>query len=234
VNAALAPIYGVTAPGSGFTKVSLDPTQRAGILTQTAFLSAQADVNQDNPVRRGLAVFENLLCGEVNPPPAFVPSLPTTLSAGETTRQLFAMHASSACAQGCHTVFDPPGFAFENYDAVGAYRTTDNGTAVDATGTFITPGGCAAGEPCGSTITFKNAVDLVTQLAVNTETQWCAERNWYRYAAGRTETSAELGSLQIAYRAGAATPGFSLRDMLTSLVGSKAFLYRTPSPGEAL
>jgi hypothetical protein len=153
---------------------------------------------------------------------------------GETTRQLFQAHAGSACAQGCHTIFDPPGFAFENYDAIGSYRTTDNGSAVDATGTFVTPGGCAAGSPCGSTLTFKNGVDLVTQLSDSTEAQWCAERNWYRYAAGRPETPAELGSLQVAYRAGAATPGFSLRDMLTSLVTSKAFLYRTPSAGEPL
>jgi Protein of unknown function (DUF1592)/Protein of unknown function (DUF1588)/Protein of unknown function (DUF1595)/Protein of unknown function (DUF1587)/Protein of unknown function (DUF1585) len=234
VNAALAPIYGVTVKGTGFTKVPLDPTQRAGILTQSAFLSAQADVNADNPIRRGLAVYESLLCGAVHPPPAVVPSLPTSVPAGETTRQLFQAHAGSACAQGCHTIFDPPGFAFENYDAIGSFRTTDNGSPVDATGTFVTPGGCAAGDPCGSTLTFKNAVDLVTQLSESTEAQWCAERNWYRYASGRVETSAELGSLQIAYRAGAATPGFSLRDMLTNLVTSRAFLYRTPSPGEPL
>jgi hypothetical protein len=48
------------------------------------------------------------------------------------------------------------------------------------------------------------------------------------------ETAAELGSLQLAYRKGTGTPGFALRDMLSSLVASKAFTYRTPSPGEAL
>jgi hypothetical protein len=234
VNSATAPIYGVNVTSTGLSQVNLDPTQRAGVLTQLAFLSSQADVTQDNPVRRGLAVYENVLCGGVNPPPAVVPPLPTTIPAGQTTRQLFAAHASSACAQGCHTIFDPPGFAFENYDAVGAYRTTDNGSPVDATGSFVTPGGCAAGDPCGTTITFKNAVDLVTQLAGSSEVQWCAERNWYRYAAGRLESTSELGSLQLAYRAGTATPGFSIRDSLTSLLTSKAFLYRTPSPGEQL
>jgi Protein of unknown function (DUF1592)/Protein of unknown function (DUF1588)/Protein of unknown function (DUF1595)/Protein of unknown function (DUF1585)/Protein of unknown function (DUF1587) len=234
VNPDLAPIYGVTVKGTGFSKVQLDPTQRSGILTQLAFLNAQADVNQDNPVRRGLAVYVNLLCGAVNPPPDFVPSLPTTVIPGQTTRAKFLVHASSPCATGCHTIFDPPGFAFENYDAIGAYRTTDNGGVVDATGTMQTPGGCAAGDPCGSTISFKNAVDLVSQLSENTETAWCASRNWYRYASGRPETDSELGSLQLAYRAGEATAGFSLRDMLTSLVASKAFLYRTPSPGETL
>jgi hypothetical protein len=234
VNPALAPIYGVTVPGPGFSKVSLDATQRAGVLTQLAFLSSQADVNEDNPIRRGLAIYENLLCGAVNPPPDVIPPLPTTVPSGETTRQLFAAHASSACAAGCHTIFDPPGFSFENYDALGTYRTQDNGSAVDATGSFVTPGGCAAGDPCGTTVTFKNAVDLLTQLSTNTEAQWCAERQWYRYAAGRVETTAELGSLQLAFQSGSATPGFSIRDALTSLLTSKAFLYRTPSPGETL
>jgi len=234
VNSATAPIYGVTASGSGFTKVELNPAQRAGILTQSAFLSSESDVTMDNPVLRGLSVYVNLLCGAVNPPPAVVPGLPTTVMPGETTRQLFAAHAAATCAQGCHTIFDPPGFAFENYDAIGVFRTTDNGTPVDATGTMITPGGCAAGEPCGTTISFKNAVDLMNQLGVNSEAQWCTERQWYRYAAGRLETSAELGSLQRAYRKGADTAGFSVRDALTSIVGSEAFLYRTPSAGETL
>jgi hypothetical protein len=244
INSALAPIYGVTAPqGTGFSQVQLDPTKRAGILTQAAFLSTQADTTEDNPIRRGLGVFENLLCGSVLPPPDVIPPLPTTIAAGTTTRDLFAEHATVQPCVGCHAFFDPPGFAFENYDQVGTYRTTDNGSAVSSVGSFTTPGGCVAGvslttgvtyPPCGTKIAFQNAVDLVTQLSVLPEAQWCAERQWYRYASGRLETSAEQGSLQIAYRAGAATSGFSLRDSLTSLVTSEAFLYRTPSPGEVL
>jgi hypothetical protein len=236
INSALAPIYGVAAPtGAGFTQVQLNSTQRAGILTQAAFLASQADTTQDNPVRRGLSVYENMLCGAVNPPPNFVPGLPATIDAGTTTRDTFAVHAQLGSTCGaCHLIFDPPGFAFENYDAVGAYRTTDNGSPVDSTGNFITPGGCKAGDPCGTKITFQNAVDLSTQLAKLPEAQWCAERQWYRYAAGRQETVNESGSLQAAYQAGAAVPGFSLRDSLSALLTSTAFLYRTPSTGETL
>jgi hypothetical protein len=236
LNSTLAPIYGVPAPsGTGFQQVQLDPAQRAGILTQAAFLASQASESMDNPVRRGLAVYENLLCGAVNPPPAVVPSLSPTADAGVTTRGLIqeTVNANSTCA-ACHAIFDPAGFAFEHYDAVGAYRTTDNGSPVDSTGSFVTPGGCKAGDPCGTDLTFKNAVDLSTQLAALPEAQWCAERQWYRYAAGRLETPAESGSLQVAYQAGAAHPGFSLRDALTALLTSTAFLYRTPSAGETL
>jgi len=236
INSTLAPIYGVPAPsGTGFQQVQLNPAQRAGILTQAAFLASQADPGRDDPVLRGLAVYENMLCGAVNPPPAVMPPVAPTAPAGTTTRDLFEANAAlgPTCAS-CHAIFNPPGYAFENYDAVGAYRTVDNGSPVDSTGSFITPGGCQAGDPCGTNITFLNAVDLSTQLAALPEASWCAERQWYRYAAARLETVAESGSLQVAYQAGAATPAFSLRDSLTALLTSTAFLYRTPSPGEML
>jgi len=234
IDSALAPIYGVSAPsGTGFSQVQLNPAQRAGILTQTAFLASQADATRDDPFLRGLSVYENMLCGGLNPSPNLMPPLSMTLGA-VTTRDLFADAVVPSPCQECHAIFDPPGFAFENYDAVGAYRTTDNGSPVDATGSFITPGGCKAGDPCGTTITFKNAVDLSTQLAALPEAQWCAERQWYRYAAGRLESIAEAGSLQVAYQAGARTPGFSLRESMAALLSSVAFSYRTPSPGEML
>jgi hypothetical protein len=175
--------------------VQLNPAQRAGILTQAAFLASQADPGRDNPVHRGLAVYENVLCGAVDPPPAVMPPIPPTAAAGTTTRDLFQANADlgPTCAS-CHAIFNPPGFAFENYDAVGAYRTTDNGSPVDSMGSFLTPGGCKSGDPCGTNITFHNAVDLSTQLAALPEARWCAERQWYRYAAARLETVAESGS----------------------------------------
>jgi hypothetical protein len=224
-NQALAPIYGVTVTGNGFARVDLNPSQRAGILTQTAFLAANADPGADNPVRRGLAVYINVLCGQVDAPPPVVPELQPA-SASTTTRQRFAVHAEQACAAGCHTKFDPPGFAFENYDAIGAFRTTEAGQQVDASGTFRTPG--------GTEISFQNGVELSKKLAASDEAKWCVDRQWFRYMLGRMDSSAEQGSMEVAYRAGAATAGYSLRDMLFAMVGSKAFLYRAPSPGELL
>jgi hypothetical protein len=125
-------------------------------------------------------------------------------------------------------LFDPPGFAFENYDGMGMYRTTDNGQPVDATGTFTMP---AMG---GTTFKFTNAIDLAKQLAASSEAQTCIDRQWARYSLGRLESPAETGSLQAARAKGAAAPGFSIRDMLVTLLSSKAFLYRAPSDGEAI
>jgi hypothetical protein len=224
VNQDLAAIYGVTGPATGFAKVMLDPTQRGGIFTQTAFLASLANDVVDNPIYRGFSVYVKVLCGTINPPPANVP--PVNFITSGTTRQSFDAHGSSACAKGCHVYLDPPGFAFEHYDGIGQYRTTDNNLPVDSTGTFTTPG--------GTTITFVDAIDLAKQLAQSSEVQVCMDRQWTRYMMGRFETPAEEGSLELALNSASKTPGFSLRDMLTTLLTSKSFMYRAPSAGETL
>ena len=185
----------------------------------------------DNPIYRGIAVYTKALCGNVPPPPDNVPSV--NFISGGTTRQSYDAHGSSACARGCHALFDPPGFAFENYDGVGKYRTIDNGQPVDSTGTFKSPS-MATGLPGGVEFKFNNAVELFKQLAASSEAQSCVDRQWSRYILGRMETSADTGSLQAAYRTGAATAGFSMRDMLATLLASKAFMYRLPSDGEPI
>jgi hypothetical protein len=224
VNHDLGVIYGVAGPATGVAKVSLDPTKRGGIFTQTAFLAMLADEVHDSPINRGLSIYLKVLCGTVAPPPAVVPA--ANFTAMGTTRQSIEAHGAKACAQACHGLFDPPGFAFENYDAIGAYRTMDAGQMVDSTGTFVTPG--------NAMISFQNAIDLSKQLAASPEAQSCMDRQWTRYMLGREETMAEAGSMALAYQKGAATAGFSLRDMLTTLASSKAFMYRQPSLGETL
>jgi hypothetical protein len=219
VNRDLAQIYGVPTPAMPFGQVMLDPTERAGLFTQVAFLASFSLAGLDDPVHRGLSVYQKLLCGYV---PPLIGGAGLGALGTKTTRQAFDEHAR--CAVGCHTLFDPPGFAFESYDATGKFRTTDNGLPVDSTGTFVTP--------LGATLTFANAIDLMRQLAALPETAMCTERQWTRYMLGRMETTPDFGSLQIAYQKAAATPGFSLRDMLTSLVSSKAYLWRQPAPGE--
>ncbi len=222
VNKDLAAIYGVTPPATAFGKVMLDPSQRGGLFTQTAFLASFSYGQEDHPIYRGLSLYTKFLCGTVTPPNFMPPGVPMTNM--KTSRQTFDAHGNQMCAQMCHAVFDPPGFAFENYDGAGRFRMTDNGFPVDSTGSFATPG--------GTMLTFTNALDLMGKLAALPETALCAERQWTRYMLGRKETQAEVGSLQLAYQKGAATAGFSLRDMLTALVTSKAYMYRTLSPGE--
>jgi hypothetical protein len=224
INKDLGAIYGVAGPATGFAKVALDPTQRGGIFTQTAFLATLASDGADNPVYRGLSIYLKVLCGTIGSPPANVPAV--TFKANGTTRQSFDAHGNSGCAMACHGLFDPPGFAFEHYDGIGAYRTTEAGQPVDSTGTLLTPG--------RATIVFQSALDLSQQLADSPEAQSCVDRQWARYMLGRGETLADAGSLSVAYQKAMATPGFSVRDLMTTLIASKALMYRQPSPGEAL
>jgi hypothetical protein len=214
-------IYGpaVAAPGA---PLQLNPAERAGVLTQTAFLAANATATRTDPVARGVAIWQRLLCGpSVSSHPTFVPA---TADPTKTNRQIYAAQDSpSGCAE-CHQSFDPLGFAFENYNAIGAYQTTDSGQPIDASGDTVTPG--------GTKISFQNAIELVDALAANDEVKWCVTRQWFRFVLGRMEAPSDEGSMELAYRAGSAVPGFSIRQMLMSLVQTQDFRFRAPSPGE--
>jgi hypothetical protein len=229
-NQDIATLYGnTTVTSSDFARIDLDPSQRSGILTQTAFLASHAETDQDNPSARGLAVLAKLLCSSdaalAMPMQHGVSGLPP-LDPNQTTRQRWEAATQLACATGCHKGFDPAGFAFENYDAIGAYRTLEAGQNVDASGSFTTPG--------GATIRFQSAIDLSSSLAQSEEVKWCVNRQWLRYTLGRMESDAEQGSLERAYQKAGETAGYSLRDMVLSIVGSVAFRFRAPSDGEAL
>lgn len=222
VNQASAPLYGANASGMQLVKTDLNPAQRAGILTQTGFLAARGDATGSNPALRGITVFKKLLCGQLPPQPAVIPEVAAE-SANVSTRERFALHAQPACA-GCHIQFDAYGFAFENYDGVGQFRTMDGGKAVDASGNVTTPG--------GAQLKFTNAVEMAQQLAASDEVQWCMTRQWFRYMLGRPDAATEKGSMQLAYNKAKATPGFSLRDLIITKVKSVAFRSRLVQDGE--
>jgi len=221
---ALQGIYGAAAPSTG-ERIDLNPAQRAGILTQIAFLATNVLGTEPDPAERGFVVWQRLLCGTSNLTPSSHVPLPN-VAAGPTAtlrQTYFAQDSQSPCS-GCHSAFDPLGFAFGNYDAVGGYQTMDNGHLIDASGATVTPG--------GTKISFQNAVELVNALAASDEVKWCVTRQWFRFVLGRMESASDEGSMELAYRAGAAVPGFSLRQMLMSLVQTQTFRFRAPSPGE--
>ncbi len=222
-NSALGGLYGFAATGDSFVQVQLNPAERAGILTQGAFLATHATPSLTDPVKRGRVIWQGLLCG--NTPARLHPTddQPGPVDPMATNRDRYVRSSAASCAE-CHKFFDPLGFAFENYNAIGAYQTTDNGKPVNATGEALTPG--------GARIPFRNAIDLVKGLADSDEVKWCVTRQWFRHLLGRFESSADLGSLERAHRAAAAVPGFSIRDMLMTTVQTKAFRYRALSPGE--
>jgi hypothetical protein len=183
VDANLAPLYGLTAPASGFAQVKLESsTGRAGILGQAAVIAGQSQSDRTSPTRRGLFVLEYLRCA---PPPQVPQGVDTTvppLDANQTRRQQLLAHRQDPRCAGCHGAFDPYGLALEHFDAIGQYRATENGLAIDATGS-IGPND------------FDGEAQLGAVLRQDPVVMTCLLRNLYKYANGRAEDDQDLDQI---------------------------------------
>ena len=138
VNERLARHYGMpNVYGSHFRRVSLPDSSRRGLLGQGSILAATAYPTRTSPVLRGKWVLENLLGTPPPLPPPDVPSLEETTSDGAAVsmREAMEQHRSNPVCASCHRLMDPPGFALEQFDAVGRYRTRNEANApIDASG----------------------------------------------------------------------------------------------------
>jgi len=136
VNERLAKLYGIPGiEGRDFRRVSLDGTNRGGVLTQASVLTISSYPTRTSPVVRGKWVLENIFN---TPPPAPPPNVPALeQQAGGTNvsvRQKLEAHRSHAACAGCHSRMDPLGFGLENYDAMGRWRDTEGQLPIDASG----------------------------------------------------------------------------------------------------
>ncbi|HEX4406329.1 MAG TPA: DUF1592 domain-containing protein, partial [Polyangia bacterium] len=181
----VAQLYGAAAPDAT-GKVALDPTQRAGLLTQPGVLATFAEGDTTDPVHRGLFVLEDLLCGSVPPPPPNVDVTPPTITPGTTARERFAQHDAVAGCSTCHAFMDPIGLAFENYDGIGQWRTTESGRPIDASGMLT---GTDVDGP------FVGVVQLAQKLASSRQVAACAVRQFFRFGFGRYETAEDAPTL---------------------------------------
>lgn len=218
---ALAALYGASAaPGADGT-LALNPAQRAGLLTQAAFLTAHSHSNQTSPVQRGLYVRKNLLCTELPDPPMNVNATPPAPDPSATTRQRFEQHRVDPSCAGCHDLLDPIGVGFESYDAIGRFRSTENDLPVDARGELV-----GAGEASGS---FSNAVELAQRLSTSADVRTCVQKQWFRFSLGRFEGAEDACTLQ-QLRQDFEASGFDVKALLLSLVTSDSFRYRKVEP----
>jgi len=137
VNERLARHYGIPGIyGSRFRRVAITDDARKGLLGQASILSVTSHAERTSPVVRGKFILENILGTPVPPPPPDVPVLKET-AAGETPktmREQMAEHRANPACATCHKIMDPIGFALENFDAVGEWRTREAGGAIDASG----------------------------------------------------------------------------------------------------
>jgi hypothetical protein len=137
----LASYYGIKngPKGDKFEKVSLQGTPRGGILTHGSILTLTSEQTRTSPVKRGKYLLENILGTPPPPAPGGVPPLDDKKmrSSNMTLREQLAEHRSNASCAGCHAFLDPIGFAFENYDAIGRYRTEEKKHPIDASGQLV-------------------------------------------------------------------------------------------------
>jgi mono/diheme cytochrome c family protein len=152
LNARLARHYGVpNVYGNHFRRVGVAGTGRSGLLGQGSILTATSYPNRTSPTKRGLWVLENLIGSPPPPPPPNVPGLPDADHPDEgrslSMRERMEVHRTSPVCASCHMRMDPLGFSLENFDGIGAWRTAEGGTPVDASATL--PDGASFEGPSG-------------------------------------------------------------------------------------
>ncbi len=217
VTGKLAPLYGVTVPAANTAPTRVDmPAQRSGVLTHASLMAVLSHDLATSPVKRGVWVREALLCQIPPPPPPDVNDTFPSVNPNLPAREKLAMHRASPSCAACHDFMDPIGFAFENFDPVGAYRTLDGGKAVDATGQL---------RQTDVDGPFNGVRPVADSLARSAQVQDCMTRQWLRFTLGRVENIADKCTLAAVDSRLAATGG-DLRDALTTLVSHESFRNR--------
>ncbi len=211
---------GISAPGAAFGKVALNPAQRLGLLTHGSVLAAHSQPTATGVVERGRFLAESVLCLKVLEPPGDLPPFKEP-DPNATVREAWQEHSTNPGCAACHRLFDGLGLAFENYDPLGAFRTSEKGKTIDPSGEVLLS---TASPP----VRINGALDLVARMASSPEMYQCFARQYFRYAFGRGET-AEDACTFAALDAGFAAGAYDVKALVTAVASSDAFRFRTNS-----
>ncbi len=127
-------------PGKGLQKVVLKPdSKRGGLVTQGAILKVTADGTSTSPVVRGVFINERILGNPIPPPPPGIPAIEPDIRGATSIRDQLDKHRNNESCASCHQTIDPPGFALENYDPIGVWRSAygqnNQGASINPAGT---------------------------------------------------------------------------------------------------
>jgi hypothetical protein len=147
LNEFLANYYGISGvTGPEFRRVELTTNERGGVLSQGSVLAVSSYPTRTSVVIRGKYILQNILGTPPPPPPPNVPPLDeNAVGTAASLRKQMETHRSNPICASCHSRMDPLGFALENYDAIGKWRTQDGNFPVDSSG--VLPGGKSFSNP---------------------------------------------------------------------------------------
>jgi cytochrome c551/c552 len=201
--------------GTRFRRVALSDSHRGGLLGQGSLLTVTSYPNRTSPVLRGKWLLETILGTPPPPPPPDVPALQDRGEGGKiaSVRERLEAHRNNPACSGCHSVMDPLGFALENFDPVGRWRTHDAGTPVDASGAL--PSGAKFEGVAGLR---ELLLQQREQFATNVSDRLMA------YALGRSVEYYDLPSIRKIARA--AAPDYRWSSIILGIVKSAPFQMR--------
>jgi hypothetical protein len=223
-NNRLAQHYGIRGvQGAAFRRVQLADANRHGLLGKGAVLLRTSYPDRTSPVLRGAWVLEKLLNTMTSPPP---PGVETNLNAAEgakptTLRGRLELHRAARSCSQCHGVIDPIGLAMENFDVIGAYRTRDNGIAVDAS--TVLPNGVAINGMAQLREALLARPDQFVQTMV---------QRLLMFGTGREVEPSDMPQVRQIVR-NVKPAGYHFFDLVMGVVKSDAFRLQAPAPEEA-
>jgi hypothetical protein len=223
VNAPLAAVYGIdpaTVPGlvanpKAFVRVSMDPKQRAGILSHVGWLAMQGKANDPSTIMRGVYLARHVLCVRIGSPPAAAATADPGTHAQPTNQQRVE-DTTKVCGLGCHSgptgVINPLGFSLEGFDALGQFRTMDNNHRIETAGSV---------EQLGA---FADAASMLKLVSKSPHGHACYAAHLSAYLNGTSQVLDTSGSTWLAPIVADSLQGVSIRELIVRLVQADAFL----------
>jgi len=218
VDAAIGSVYGIGGSAE-FRAVELDG-HRKGVLTRPGYLAVHSATSHSAPVERGVFFRQSVLCTQLPPPPPGVlqMAMMRPVDPTQTTRERFSVHSDDPFCQSCHRYIDLVGFGFEEFDAIGQFRTTENGKPVDSSGTLI-----GTQDIDGD---FNGASELAERLVTSKQFRDCAVTQMFRFVTGQAESALDADTIS------SISNQFSvdrrMTELLLSFIQTPLFVERTP------
>lgn len=225
MEAKVAALYGISGVAEGEpVKVPFEAAQkaqRAGLLMQPGVLALMAEPNRSSPIQRAKFILSRIVCAPPGSPPNNAPKNADD-GIGNTARERLENLTQPSPCNSCHEQLNGLGFPFDQFDTLGRFRTVDDeGKPLDTTGALVGLGAGVDGP-------VKDALEAMGHLAKSEQVKACLVEQWFRYASGRFEKSADapmMSRMQQRLQASG-----HLEDILLAVVADDEFTKRVVAP----